>query len=46
MSAAMQIFSGPLALISIFFLWKSYFYGVLLYIFIAIVKQIENKINK
>ena len=25
MSAGMQIFSGPLALISIFFLWKSYF---------------------
>ena len=27
MSAAMQIFSSPLALISIFFLWKSYLYG-------------------
>ena len=30
MSAAMQIFSGLLALISIFFLWKSYFQGILL----------------
>ena len=30
MVAAMQTFSGPLALISIFFLWKSYFYGMIL----------------
>ena len=33
MSAAMQIFSGPFALISIFFLWKSYFYGILLIVY-------------
>ena len=30
MVAAMQTFSGPLVLISIFFLWKSYFYGMIL----------------
>ena len=33
MSAAMQIFSGPLALINIFFLWKSYFDGILLIVY-------------
>ena len=30
MSTAMQIFSGSLDLISIFFLWKNYFYSILL----------------
>ena len=33
MSAAMQSFSGPLALISIFFLRKIYFYGMLLIVY-------------
>ena len=33
MSGAMQIFTGPLVLISIFFLWKSYIYGMLLIVY-------------
>ena len=40
----MQIFSGPLALISIFFYEKAFFMVYLkLYIFIANIKYIENK---
>ena len=40
MSAAMHIFNGPLALISIFFLWKSYIFMSYfkLHVFIANVK--------
>ena len=33
MPASMQISSGPLALINIFFLWKSYFYGMHLIVY-------------
>ena len=40
----MQIFSDPLALISISFLWKSYFYGIpLIGYFMPTLKKIENK---
>ena len=35
MLAATQIFGGLLALISFFFLWKSYFYGILLIVYFS-----------
>ena len=44
--AAKQIFRDSLAIISVFFLWKRCFYGIILIVYFYCQRLIENKSNK